>query len=278
MLCEQIMNEWFALKKGYYVNLFGIVDEGVGEIGLQYNYIYGEETKHGANQVTSMLNHFFTTTCPCIVSTKILHLHSDSCIGQNKNNIVLVYLMLRVARGYHYEIVWQFMAVGHTTFRPDEGFGQIRRHIENHSNILSMHELEGSIDDSSVSNICVLFPTNEVRYRKEVSKVFKPLDGIRKYFAYKMHIKAAYEGGIRKTVVDVYDEPNSREPVRSVSLHRSSRNLPTFESFNLVPVKQLTAGRREGLLKDVYLVLERNRINMTAEAKLWWKSIMEVTE
>lgn len=34
--------------------------------------------------------------------------------------------MVRVAHGYHERIEWNFMEVGHTKFRPDEGFGAIR--------------------------------------------------------------------------------------------------------------------------------------------------------
>lgn len=132
--------------------------------------------------------------------------------------------------------MWQFMAVGHTKFRPDEGFGQIRRHIDGHSNILSILELKEAIIDSFVSDCCVMYPADELQDWNEVSKVFKPLEVIRKHFAYKIHIKAVYEDGNRKAVVDIYYEPNSVEPNRSVCLHRRALPLPTFDSFSFIPV------------------------------------------
>ena len=40
MLSEQTMHEWFAQKRGYEVNLFGIVDENSANNGHQYNMEY----------------------------------------------------------------------------------------------------------------------------------------------------------------------------------------------------------------------------------------------
>lgn len=59
-------------EKRYDVNIFGIVDEGAPRKGVQYNYIYGEGTKHGSVQVVSMLHHFFSSTCPAIGNYKML--------------------------------------------------------------------------------------------------------------------------------------------------------------------------------------------------------------
>lgn len=58
MLSDQTMNEWFAQKKRFDVNVLGIVNQGVSPIGEQHNYIYGECTKNGASQVVSMIHYF----------------------------------------------------------------------------------------------------------------------------------------------------------------------------------------------------------------------------
>jgi len=244
LLSEQTMNEWFAQKKGYDVNLFGILDEGTGANGMQNNYIYGEGTKHGSIQVASMLNHFFTKTNAPIGRSETLFLHSDSCTGQNKNNIVLGYFMLRVALGYHENIIWQFMAVGHTKFRPDEGFGLIRTYVEGRANIMSMTEMKEAIEASASSNRCILFPVADVQDWKHVNETFKPLFGIRKYFAY----------------VDIYHEPGAEEPNQSFNLVKPGTEFPSLDSFPYVAPAQLTVARRTGLQKDVYSVLLRNRI------------------
>lgn len=52
---------------------------------------------------------------------------------------------MRVALRHHDEVVWNFMTVGHTKFRPDEGFGQIRCQIESQEMFFSLEELKISI-------------------------------------------------------------------------------------------------------------------------------------
>jgi len=272
LLATQTMNERFSQKKGYDVNLFGIVDKGDGQKGMQYNYVYGEGTKHGSIQVTSMLHHFFSVTSPSIGKARRLFLPSDSCIGQNKNNILLGYFMLRVAHGYNDKIIWQFMAVGHTKFRPDEGFGNIRRFVDGRVDILSMKEMMKAIENSSLSNKCVLFPVQSVQDWKEVSSTFNSLYGIRKFFAYKIHIRATVVDGKRSVVVDVHHKPNSGTPDMTVNLLKKGKEFPKFESFKFVQPQPLTLARRKGLFKDVYSTLRDNRVSMTNEAHNWWKN------
>lgn len=274
ILSEQTMHEWFAQKKGFDVNLFGIVDEGAGDNGTQYNYLYGEGTKHGSIQVASMLDYFFRVNCPYLGTSRVINLHSDSCTGQNKNNIVLGYFMLRVAHNMHDEIIWNFMEVGHTKFRPDEGFGCIRRHVENKCNILSMSEMVEAVKESAVSSQCVLFPVNEIRNWKKCSEYFEFMAGLRKYFAYKIHIRAEYVCGQRNVLVDVYRKPGSKVPDLTKNLQKSGIGFATFESFERVPVRLLTKARREGLYKDVYCVLKENRVKMSNDAKKWWEDLI----
>jgi len=49
-------------------------------------------------------------------------LNADNCVGQNKNNSVLQYMMWRVATGMNSFIELAFMVAGHTKFSPDYGF------------------------------------------------------------------------------------------------------------------------------------------------------------
>ena len=273
-LSAQSMNEWFAEKKGYDVNIFGIVNEGVQPNGKQYNYIYGEGTKHGSIQVASMMHHFLSKTCPLVGNAKVLHLHSDSCTGQNKNNFVLGYYMLRVAHGHHDEILWHFMAVGHTKFRPDEGFGLIRQHVDGRANILCFDDMKRAIEHSSFSNECVLFPVSEVQDWKKVSDYYRALPGIRKNFAYKIHIRSVVNEDRRDVLVDVYHSPDRKTPDLTVSLLKPNCTAPAFDTFPIVPVQPLTQARRSGLEKDVYSVLRKSRIEMSDEAHAWWRKII----
>lgn len=155
----------FAKWKGYDVNLFGIVDEGVLENGCQYNLLYGKGVRCGSNVVASMLHHFLSNIIREVGHAKLLHLHSDLCSRQ-KNNIVLGYFMCRVGHGYHDKLVWHFMSVVHTKFRPEVGSGCILRHVWQRIDILSMHD--SVISSSERSNFCVRFPINKSTSQKFV--------------------------------------------------------------------------------------------------------------
>ena len=56
-----------------------------------------------------------------------LLLHADNCIGQNKNNAFIQYLMWRVASGRHKSVQLSFMLAGHPKFAPDRHFGLIKK-------------------------------------------------------------------------------------------------------------------------------------------------------
>ncbi|KAH3806326.1 hypothetical protein DPMN_134645 [Dreissena polymorpha] len=51
------------------------------------------------------------------------HFQCDNCCGQNKNNIVIWYLLWRVLVGLHRIITLSFMLIRHTKFTPDWHFG-----------------------------------------------------------------------------------------------------------------------------------------------------------
>lgn len=77
-----------------------------------------------ANTVISILDHFFTHYG---LGEKYAYLTADNCVGQNKNNVVLHYLIYRVLAELHDNIELSFLMVGHTKFSPDGYFGLIRR-------------------------------------------------------------------------------------------------------------------------------------------------------
>lgn len=139
--------------------------------------------KEISNQVAYMIHHFFSSTCPMLVSAKIMHLHSDSCTGQNKNNNALGYLMMSAEHRLNDEIMSHFMAAEHTKFRIDEGFGAVRKHVSVRANVLSLPELQAEIEGSTHSSPCVVFPVDEVKDWKQVRQFFNLLQGIRENVA-----------------------------------------------------------------------------------------------
>lgn len=62
-----------------------------GDHARHCNYIYGEGTKHGSNDVASMMHYFFMTMGTAIGSTKMLHLHRESYMEPDTNNGFLGY-------------------------------------------------------------------------------------------------------------------------------------------------------------------------------------------
>ena len=66
----------------------------------------------GANATVSMIDHYLANHGQ---KEDHLHLHAESCVGQNKNNCLIQYLLCRVMLG-HKTAVLSFMLPGHTKF------------------------------------------------------------------------------------------------------------------------------------------------------------------
>ncbi len=124
--------------------LFGICCEGIPR---QTNYLIDEANfpDKDANTVISILDHFFTYHG---LGEKYACLTTDNCVGQNKNNAVLHYLLYRVLAGLHDNIELSFMIVGHTKFAPDGNEGLIRKRYRR-SNIYTYEDLVQTILTSS---------------------------------------------------------------------------------------------------------------------------------
>lgn len=102
---------------------------------------------------------------------------------------MLGFFLLRVANGYD-EIDWHFMTVGHTKFKQDEGFGNIRRFIGSHATFFKMRELFDAINALASSNRCVIFPLTEVVDFKSGMNSLKPLSGKKKHSTHKLYVRA----------------------------------------------------------------------------------------
>ena len=103
--------------------IFGVNSEGQQR---QINYLIDEAHTcgKGANAVISLLHDYLTNFS---VGERILHLHADNCVGQNKNNARIHYLLWRCLKGLNSEIHLSFLLTGHTKFSPDAGFGLLKR-------------------------------------------------------------------------------------------------------------------------------------------------------
>ena len=79
----------------------------------------------GSNAIVSMLHHFFKVHG---LGEHDVHLHVDNCRCQNKNNIMVGYLLWHVLTGLHQTITLSsFMIAEHTMFSPDWCFGLLKK-------------------------------------------------------------------------------------------------------------------------------------------------------
>ena len=126
--------------------MFGVACE---ETSTQVNYLTDEADVMGklANATISMVHHYLQNHSH---KMKVLHLHADNCVGQNKNNIVIQYPMWRTLADLNDEIELLFMLVGHTKFAPDRFFGLIKN-LFHKLTIDTMADIERVVEESSVT-------------------------------------------------------------------------------------------------------------------------------
>lgn len=125
--------------------LFGVCCEAIPR---QVNYLIDEADFQGkgADTVISLLDHFFHNFG---AGEDHMMLTADNCVGQNKNNALMHYLMYLVMTGKHQSICLSFMLVGHTKFAPDGYFGLIKKRYRR-SKIYTYDHLVDVIESSTI--------------------------------------------------------------------------------------------------------------------------------
>jgi UDP-glucose 6-dehydrogenase len=173
--------------------LFGVCCEGSTS---QINYLIDEADflEKNANTVISLLDHFFTNHGLGEMSA---YLTADNCIGQNKNNALIQYLMYRVLSNLHSRIEMSFLVVGHTKFSPDSHFGLIKQQYRN-SAVYTYEQLAKIIEESAESpyNVCQRYLGNiasaGIVYRDWstwLSTYFRSIPNITSYQHFKIDSK-----------------------------------------------------------------------------------------
>ena len=125
--------------------LFGVCCEGSSQ---QINYLIDEVDflEKNANVVVSLLDHFFSNYG---LGEMTVYLTADNCVGQNKNNCLIQYLMYRILSGLHSRIELSFLIVGHTKFSPDSHFGLIKQRYRR-SQVYTYEQLAKVIEESAL--------------------------------------------------------------------------------------------------------------------------------
>lgn len=115
---QQVGSSYF--KSAQKCAIFGILNEATN---VQTNFLIDEDDDagKGANAVISMLDSYLKNS-----SAETLVLFADNCVGQNKNNAVIDYLLWRMITGKNKFISLNFLLAGHTKFGPDRNFGILK--------------------------------------------------------------------------------------------------------------------------------------------------------
>ena len=97
-------------------------------ISSQVNYLIDEadDIGKGANATVSLVHDYLEKYS---LKEPNLLLHADNCIGQNKNDIFIQYLMWRIFTKRNHIFQFSFMLAGHTKFTPDHFFGLFKQEV-----------------------------------------------------------------------------------------------------------------------------------------------------
>ena len=128
--------------------ILGICCEGSR---VQTNYLIDEAESigKGSNAIISYLHHYLEVHG---IGEKYLQLQADNCVGQNKNNPLMQYLIWRCMTGRHSSCSIYFMIVGHTRFSPDQYFGLIKRKYRK-TRVSSITQLSEVVTQSTFAGI-----------------------------------------------------------------------------------------------------------------------------
>ncbi|RIB11924.1 hypothetical protein C2G38_2202169 [Gigaspora rosea] len=130
------------------ISIFGICEEAFPQ---QTNYLIKENeyVGKGANIVISIIQHYFENHG---FGEKFVVIHADNCPEQNKNNIMIKYLIWHVLNNLYKQIIYSFMVAGHTKFSPDGFFGLIKLKLRN-SEVDSLTDMVQVVQNSTIGAI-----------------------------------------------------------------------------------------------------------------------------
>jgi hypothetical protein len=194
------------------VNLFGVYCTNTGE---QRNFIYSEyKGGKGSNEVISMLYRVIKEHKERNPVYEKLTVYADNCVGQNKNNFVVKFLMLLCHLGMFNEVNLKFFVKGHTKNACDRGFGHIRKYVMNQE-IWTFKHLADAVVSSASSNKCTALEDEDTpfsNYKIPLDEIYHNIKGVTSYQIFRTTTDM-------KGTVECYLSP--KEKHQTVKLTRS---------------------------------------------------------
>ena len=221
--------------------IFGVCEESPEDVQVNYLIDEAEQVGKGANVVVSMIDHYLAEHWE---PTPVLLFHADNCVGQNKNNTMIQYLMWHLLTSETEKIEISFMVSGHTKFAPDRHFGLIKKKYALAHKLDTMRDIQNLVIDSSpaghnkeqairdprTDTICVVWHD----WSMFLKKSFKNIPYITKYHHFRMDKENP--GFVRCLLT-----PNSEEDVFNIMKSKtvdSSAVPPVIHSEGLSLARQ----------------------------------------
>ncbi len=125
--------------------MFGVCNDCAN---IQVNYLINEEENlgKGADCVISIVHHYLENYGS--EASDVL-LQADNCVGQNKNNCTMQYLVWRTMTKRYLSVELSFMLTGQTKFSPDHFLGLFKK-LYMHSSVDTTHGIATLVKQSSL--------------------------------------------------------------------------------------------------------------------------------
>ena len=238
--------------------IFGICCEG-SQVQTNYLIDEAESIGKGSNSIVSYLHHYLEAHG---VGETDLQLQADNCVGQNKNNTMIQYLMWRCLSGKHTSCSIHFMIPGHTRFSPDQYFGLIKRKYRK-TRVSSVAQLSKVVTDSTqTGRNCVQLaydPSSGYRvscydWKCWLSLFFKAIPLITKY--HHFHVSSKNPG-----TVELKEFSNSSRVM--VDILKAGAEVNQLEMPQRIPPPGISLERQNYLFEQIRVFCEPEYADIT---------------
>ncbi|EGZ08417.1 hypothetical protein PHYSODRAFT_527763 [Phytophthora sojae] len=177
-----------------------------------------------------MLHHFIKTVVVPSGKKKLV-VYADNCGGQNKNNLVIKFLLAQVHMGVLERVDYKFFVKGHTKYSCDRGFGHIRKFLVR-QDCWTLDHVVDAVKNSATLNRTV-----------HISPLQKPT-GVQQYQWFAMDASKPGVVECRKSPITDAEEQNLRRNVDGV-LTESGKVTRMFEHFlELLPAPAVNTEKK----------------------------------
>lgn len=206
--CQQTGPEYF--KTARKCGIFGMCND-CSLIQVNYLIDEAENPGKGADCVVSLVHHYLDTY-GC--NEEEILLHADNCVGQNKNNATIHYLLWRTLTKRNKSTELSFMLAGHTKFSPDRYFGYFKKAF-GRSTVDTLEGVVAIVDSSTHNHQNVPQVIRDIHGKVQVpfykwtsflANFFKIIPNITSYHNFKT--SADRRGKVR---VSAYSDSNEQE-------------------------------------------------------------------